>query len=114
MTKQQYNFKLENSGFFLSVQQHQLAASPDRMIRYECCGNGCLEIKYPYSVRDKNNINVPWLVMSYETILLSKSHCYYYHVQLQMFVCSQDHRDFVVWWPNDQHVERIVKNDIIF
>ena len=95
------------------MQRPQSVAGPDGLLRCDCCGNGCLEIKRPYAVRDKN-IEVPWLVESDETIPLSKSHCYAYQVQLQMFVSSRDYCDFAVRLPNSQHVETIVKDDIFF
>lgn len=41
------------------------------------------------------------------TILLQRSHAYYYKVQTQMAVCQLKYCDFVVWAPSLLHIERI-------
>ena len=41
------NFKLTESGFYISQEQPFLEATPDALIHCDCCGDGCLEIKYP-------------------------------------------------------------------
>ena len=35
-----------------------LGASPDGLVLCECCGTGALELKCPYSPRDKNFIEI--------------------------------------------------------
>ncbi|KAL3854701.1 hypothetical protein ACJMK2_013959 [Sinanodonta woodiana] len=79
------NYKLVDSGLIINERYPQFGASPDGMISCDCCGDGCLEIKCPYSTKDK-----PILDM-----------------QMQMFLSDRQYCDFYVWCPNDHHYERI-------
>ena len=79
----------------------------------DCCGDGLLEIKCPYCVRE---LTLPELAASnVKTCLaeedgafsLKKDHDYMYQVQTQLHVCDVDYVDFVVWTKNDTFIERI-------
>ena len=47
MQEEHINFKLTESGFYISQEQPFLEATPDALIHCDCCGDGCLEVKYP-------------------------------------------------------------------
>ena len=47
------NFRVSDSGLFISSDLPHLGASPDGLVCCDCCGEGCLEIKYPYCKRDQ-------------------------------------------------------------
>ncbi len=42
-------------GFILSSKYLFMGASPDGFVSYQCCGRGVLEIKCPYSCRNKKS-----------------------------------------------------------
>ena len=46
------NVKTETCGLFLSENDPYLGASPDGLVSCSCCGDGCIEIKYPYCHKD--------------------------------------------------------------
>ena len=48
------NFKLTESGFYVSQEEPFLEATPDTLIHCECCGDEYLEIKCPFTRREKN------------------------------------------------------------
>ena len=47
------NFKLSKSGLVVNTQFPFMGASPDGVLGCSCCDNGVLEIKCPFSCRDK-------------------------------------------------------------
>ena len=47
MQEEHINLKLTESGFYISQEQPFLEATPDALIHCDCCGDGCLEVKYP-------------------------------------------------------------------
>ena len=83
------DFKCSKNGVFISEEYPFIEASPDGMI---CSGAGVLEVKCPYCIRMED----PDKATCLESEKLSTQHAYYYQIQLQMFVCSVDHADFVI------------------
>ena len=95
----------------ISVHQPLLGASPDAVINCDCCGNGCLEIKCSYSVRDKYisellNSKNSCLENNGVYIALKKSHKYYYQVQCQLYASSSNYCDFFIWTSKDWYCDR--------
>ncbi len=85
-----------------------LGASPDGHIQCECCGQGLLEIKCPFSGRHSHPQELKGMPGSFLKINgLSRSHKYYTQVQGQLAMCDKDFCDFVVWTPKGIIVERI-------
>ena len=108
------NFSINESGLFINPQFPQFGATPDGIVRCECCGVGVLEVKCPYCRRnDLLNDEMPLkknfcLQVSKDGCLkLSKTHSYYYQVQTQIFICDKDFADFVVWTEKVLHIERV-------
>ena len=42
-----------DSGFVIDQHHPEIGASPDGVIQCDCCGEGSLEVKCPYLVRDE-------------------------------------------------------------
>ena len=46
MEKLHENFSANECGFFISLTVSYIGPSPDALVSCNCCGNGCLEIKW--------------------------------------------------------------------
>ena len=105
-------------GLVLHPKYPFMGASPDGLIECKCCGKGVLEVKCPYSCRDKSfsekmEANNVFLEQSQEGNLeLKKNHQYYYQIQMQMKFCEVDHGDFVVWSHKELFIQRMAIDDI--
>jgi len=53
MNAQHRSFTVVKSGLVLDMSRPFIGASPDGLVECSCCGKGTLEIKCPYSCRDK-------------------------------------------------------------
>lgn len=84
---------VSESGLVIDVSYPHMGASPDGIVTCACCGRGVIEIKCPYSCRDK-------------TFLEATGD--YYQVQAQMKFCQCLYCDFFVWSEEDIVIERIV------
>ena len=94
------------SGFIINPCWPYIGASPDGIIECSCCGKRSLEIKCPYSYRDKNIEalveNNYCLYQEHDSeITLKKDHEYYYQVQTQLLVSGLQTCDFFVWTKSD-------------
>lgn len=58
MTDNHNNFKLTNTWFIIYTEHPELGASPDWLVECDCCGQGCLEVKCPFVIKDGHwNLN---------------------------------------------------------
>ena len=98
-------------GLYLSEEKPFIAASPDGIVECDCCGQSVLEIKCPYSHRDKalSNPDKGFYLVTSENgnVKLDKTHEYYFQVQTQLGVTGLSKAYFVVWTPIDLHIEII-------
>lgn len=46
------NFTHRRAGLYLSAEHPHVAASPDSVVQCDCCGNGLVEVKCPYTWRE--------------------------------------------------------------
>ena len=91
------NFMVEDCGFCISHHFPHIGASPDAIVQCDCCGKGCVEIKYPYCTRDKCVLdNSLVLSISDEKVELRKDHAYFYQIQTQLLVTDLEYCDFVL------------------
>ena len=90
--KQHKCFSCEESGLILHSECYMLGASVDGRVTCDCCGVGNLEIKCPFTHRDKNiqqyvNQRNSCLAQSTDTVdvdyILKQNHHYYTQVQHQ-------------------------------
>ena len=102
---------LEDSGLINNPEYPHLGASPDAVVVCDCCGEGCVEVKCPFCLKDKKLDDClekrSCLELRDGKLKLRKCHEYYYQVQCQLFVSKKDYCDFVIWTNEDFHSERI-------
>ena len=55
MLAEHEEFKAEKSGIFLEKTHSYITASPDGLTSCKCHGKSLIEIKCPFSIRDKKN-----------------------------------------------------------
>ncbi|KAL3877427.1 hypothetical protein ACJMK2_035249 [Sinanodonta woodiana] len=105
VTSKHVNYKLVDSGLIINERYPQFGASPDGMTFYcECCGDGCLEIKCPYSMKEKPILD----------LTIDCKHTYYYQMQMQMFLSDRQYCDLYVWCPHDHHYERVYRDNALW
>ena len=106
---------MKDCGLFVDLEESYLGASPDAVVSCKCCGQGILEVKCPYTVRDgitddenffMSKANGKWY--------LKNNHIYYYQVQMQLHVCMVSYCDFVVWTMRDLLIQRVRIDEIFF
>ena len=108
------------SGLFLSIEYSMYGASPDGLVSTDglvspdglvqctCFGEGLVEIKCPYTLRESSDFGqLAWMCLVDDIYCLSRSHRHYFQVQMQLFVTNKMYCDFVVWSPEGLFVERI-------
>uniref|UniRef100_A0A1X7VB86 PHD-type domain-containing protein n=1 Tax=Amphimedon queenslandica TaxID=400682 RepID=A0A1X7VB86_AMPQE len=106
--KDHEDFKVKLTGLHVNINSPHLGASPDGLISCQCCGNGILEIKCPYSVRDGQPTECAYLKVSeHGQHELLKTHQYYYQIQGQMGIVVSKYTDFVCWTKKGIYIERI-------
>lgn len=100
MLKTHRDFKVEHCEMIIDKHHPWIHATPDVMTSCSCCGDGCCEVKAPYSI---DNCNFEAYVEKKDSCLekintfrLKRSHQYYCQVQQQLFVTDRKHCDFVV------------------
>ena len=115
------NFHVSRSGLVVDPNYPFFGASPDGLIRCDCCGTGVLEIKCPFTCKDKS-----FLLKSKESssfclktnddqgLTIDTTRTYYYQIQAQMKFSGANYCDFVVWSDREVLIERIhPDNDFI-
>ena len=110
--KMHQKFKVRACGLFIHPTYPHLGASPDGIITCACCsGIAVLEVKCPYSCRDKsfleacNDSNFYLKLQPDGGFALNTTHSYYYQVQAQIKLCKANYCDFVVWNENDLFIQ---------
>ena len=87
------NFQCQESGLFISQAYPYLGASPDGVISCNCCGEEILEIKCPWTSRERlisEYITQPESCLTYDDsnkISLKNSHPYLYAANSTSDVC---------------------------
>ena len=99
MKKKHVQFAITESGLILNPLYPFLGATPDGLVSCGCSGNGVLEIKCPYSCRQKDLVEASedssfFLCQSEKGVIkLKESYQYYYQVQMQMKFCNVEYCD---------------------
>lgn len=103
-------------GFLVHPTEGWLGASPDGVVVDATCEepNGLLEVKCPYTQRDKKPVNACsdsnfYCELVDSEVRLKKRHAYYHQVQLQLYVAGDLYKwcDFVVYTSKGVSVQRI-------
>ena len=103
------DLEVRSSGLWVCESYPFLGASPDAMVSCTCCGEGILEIKCPYSLREasiKESCGKGDFCLSAEGEL-KQSHQYYHQIQLQLLVTKRDFCDFLIWTPAETAIQRV-------
>lgn len=110
-------FEIDDAGLFVLPSLPHLGASPDGLVRCQCCGDGIIEIKCPFSIRDTTPEGATkkyfYLKHTKDGLQLSRTHHYYYQIQGQLLISERWYCDFICWTPHGIHIERI-ERDITF
>ena len=119
LPKQHQLFKLDEAGLFIHPNYPHLGASPDGLVRCACCGDGIIEVKCLYSIRDRTpkqaaNIAKFYLKPTENGLQLSRSHQNYYQIQGKLAISQRWYCDFICWTHQDFHVERIEQAEHVF
>ena len=82
-------FRYGSSGLVVHPSHPLMGASPDGIVSYECCGSGVVEIKCPYSCKDKSFLEATvdsmfFLEHNDGVTSLKTDHAYFYQVQAQI------------------------------
>ena len=105
------NFRCTKAGLVINPQYPYLGASPDGVTHCSCCGDGLIEIKCPFSVKDGKPEDLVDRKGSFlNKVGIIKSHKYYTQIQGQLEICQRNFCDFVVWTPTGLFVQRIYKD----
>lgn len=98
---------INSSGIWIHHIYNFLASSPDG-INFDL--DLVIEIKCPYSIRNENPTNAPYLELKNSIFSLKRSHSYYAQCQLHMLVTCTDHCDFIIYTNKGIFIESIPKN----
>ena len=106
------NFTLHNPGLYVSSDLPYLAASPDYVMKCDCCGVSVVEIKCPpkfaqYSIKE-HYPRVEFLKKdSDDNIILKDTHRYYTQILMQMAIVRARQGYFLTWNTIDPVIEKI-------
>nr|XP_019546064.2 uncharacterized protein LOC109416458 [Aedes albopictus] len=120
--KNHQNSRISECGIFLSVDHPYLAASPDAIGSCQCCGKFSVEMKCPFRLSNKSDLdqqlsimelaNKPDSAISFngEEFELVKNHQYYYQVQAQIFLTRSDFGLILIWSKSESVVLKVQKD----
>ena len=97
-----------------------IGATPDGLVYCKCCEGRVLEIKCPFSCRNKTFSEAVldnssfFLADDGGSLALKEDHMYYYQVQLQMKLCHMRYCDFVAWREDGELFHQTVELDSDF
>ena len=117
MDKTHDNLQVSRSGLVIDPGFPFFGASPDGIIQCTCCRMGVLEIKCPFTCKDKSFLQASTESTTFclgtvdDELALDINHAYYYQVQAQIKFCSANYCDFVVWSDKEVFIERIYLDD---
>ena len=113
------DLEVDQCGLFISEHNSWLAATPDGKVQDssdKSHPSGLVEIKNPFSVRDKN-LSEACKISSFCLEInkqnqrqLKRRHDYYFQIQCQLYCVDKQWCDFVVRTNTDMHVECIYRD----
>ena len=89
-TVQHTDVVCQASGLCLSTAYPMFGASPDGLVQCTCCGEGLVEIKCPYTLRESGDFGqLAWMCLVDDKYCLSRNHRHFFQVQMQLFVANK-------------------------
>lgn len=116
------NGRIVECGIFLSADHPYMAASPDAIGSCGCCGRFSVEIKCPFRISPKSDLDKQLSLTDYsnkpdscvrfngEEFEIVPTHQYYYQVQAQIFLTHSDFGLLVIWSKSESLVLKVPKN----
>ena len=109
----------DNCGLVVNPKYPFMGASPDGIITCSCHGKSLIEVKCPYNCSKQLFADLEGnkgfcLKQINEKFQLDKAHSYYYQMQCQLNICELDTCYFVVWSPEEMHVEEVKRDSEFF
>jgi len=114
------NFIVIQCGLILDPEFPFMGVTPDGLVYCKCCEDRVLEIKCPFSCKNKTFSEVVidnssfFLADDGGSLALKEDHMYYYQVQLQMKLCHMQYCDFVAWREGNELFHQTVELDSDF
>ena len=114
MSTKHKNFSCKLSGLWINPLYPHMGASPDGLIKCDCCGNGLLEIQCPFSLKDVHPSDISSSMCSFITDAgcLNQKHKYYTQVQGQLMITNRIFCDFVIWTTKGLRVVQRIYHDV--
>ena len=117
-TSKHKRFEISDNGFVIHPSYPFMGSSPDSFVKCDCCGKGVIEVKCPYSCKQKS-VNKKAAEDSQfflkedlsGNLHLDIYHAYYFQVQAQMKFCCASYANFVVWTEKQWFVQRIYPDE---
>ena len=105
--------KFEDMGTVISEEYPFLSASPDLQVSCECCGTGLVEIKCPYSIRDRvpNPSELKQIAKRADgSFSLKQVNGHYYQIQSQLGITKLRYCYYFVFTHHGNYIEKITFN----
>lgn len=91
------NMTVTQTGLHIIPDVPYLAASPDALVECDCCGKGVLEIKCPYTLRDKDVNRHPPAYVTPTGLIVDEQKGYYDQITGEMAATGRTWCHFFVW-----------------
>ncbi|XP_041371313.1 uncharacterized protein LOC121384798 [Gigantopelta aegis] len=109
------DFVINEAGLLIDKKHPYLAASSDSIASCACHGQRVVEVKCPYTQREKTyheymNEKSCCLMMDEEASKLKETHSYYSQVQMQMYIHDTAFCDFVIFTPRFTAISYVRRN----
>ena len=111
------NVVISQCGLYLLKEKPYIGGSPDGIMKCDCCGFWCIEIKCPFSINftSPQEGKLKYLTKDSNGLLkLDANHEYFTQCQIQMGVTGHKKTFFVVWTPHGIHYEEIHFDEIFW
>ena len=101
------NFKIVKCGLFINQEHPWIHATPDFLCSWNCCGDGCGEIKCPYCIENcdfDSYLSKPSSCLAKNIagqFTLLHTHEYHYQVQQQLFTTKLNYNYLIVCTVNE-------------
>ncbi|XP_039449099.1 uncharacterized protein LOC120428185 [Culex pipiens pallens] len=110
------NVRFDECGIFVDKTRPYLAATPDLIMRCDCCGTVCIEIKCPFRLAKKSQLNKDLKIIDLDFIdgndgTLKEQHKYFWQVMAQIHITGSNYGLFFVWSEGEHTLIKIDKDD---
>ena len=94
------NFNVSSSGLVIHTSYPHMGASPDGIVNCDCCGRSVLEIKCPFSCKDRSYLGATAESKFFlkDALTLKQDHSHYFQIQLQTWSNYKQHNTQVLNW----------------